>query len=381
MTGLEVDELDDSDETSPLEQRYRRVLRLLPAAYREVWEEDMVATFMAASRAPAPAGADGDPPDDPEYDAAWLVGYGRPPAAEVLSVVLLAVRLRLGFAGTPPRALAWGEAVRLLALVGLLVHAALATAGIGVLLWQAGRIPLVPAPPADWTASLPQGGWQSAWVVVSLSWLPAYFALLYGHHRAAQVFASLALGTAVVTTAVDLVGGEQPYVTTAVAGLLVNGCVVLAIGAYRADAPPVRRRPWLLAVPVGAVLLGAVISLGRPVDGRPAVVLDWAGLCSVAVVLAGLGYLAGTAVGLARVTARWALALALLAGLAFALRSVTFVDYLLFDNGGQFFEVGGLALRPHAIGLVQGAGALAVAAPLAAVAGRALRRLPAGPRS
>lgn len=31
-----------------LEQRYRLVLRMLPASYREVWEEDMVATFLAS---------------------------------------------------------------------------------------------------------------------------------------------------------------------------------------------------------------------------------------------------------------------------------------------------------------------------------------------
>ena len=32
---------------SRLEQRYRRVLRLLPAPYRLAWEEEMVATFLA----------------------------------------------------------------------------------------------------------------------------------------------------------------------------------------------------------------------------------------------------------------------------------------------------------------------------------------------
>ena len=29
-----------------LEQRYRRVLRLLPGYYRDKWEEDMVAAFL-----------------------------------------------------------------------------------------------------------------------------------------------------------------------------------------------------------------------------------------------------------------------------------------------------------------------------------------------
>lgn len=29
-----------------LEHRYRRLLRLLPAGYRQAWEEDMVTTFL-----------------------------------------------------------------------------------------------------------------------------------------------------------------------------------------------------------------------------------------------------------------------------------------------------------------------------------------------
>ena len=32
-----------------LEQRYRRVLRLLPAYYRSTWEQDMVAAFLESS--------------------------------------------------------------------------------------------------------------------------------------------------------------------------------------------------------------------------------------------------------------------------------------------------------------------------------------------
>jgi hypothetical protein len=36
---------DDLD----LEQRYRRVLRLLPRYYRDTWEEDMVAAFLDGS--------------------------------------------------------------------------------------------------------------------------------------------------------------------------------------------------------------------------------------------------------------------------------------------------------------------------------------------
>lgn len=40
-----------------LEQRYRRVLRLLPPCYRRVWEEDMLTAFLESMRT-------GDPEDD-----------------------------------------------------------------------------------------------------------------------------------------------------------------------------------------------------------------------------------------------------------------------------------------------------------------------------
>jgi hypothetical protein len=96
-----------------LEQRYRVVLRtLLPASYRKLWEEDMVATFLESMAS-----------DDAEA-AEYLADYGRPSWSEVASVAALAVRLRLGAANAPLRSGAWGEAVRLVALMGLLVHAA-----------------------------------------------------------------------------------------------------------------------------------------------------------------------------------------------------------------------------------------------------------------
>jgi hypothetical protein len=38
-----------------LEERHRRVLRSLPAPYRKIWEEDMVATFLARVATDDPA--------------------------------------------------------------------------------------------------------------------------------------------------------------------------------------------------------------------------------------------------------------------------------------------------------------------------------------
>ena len=63
-----------------LEQRYRRVLRLLPGYYRDAWEEDMVAAFL-----------DSWLTGDPEVDPAVLK-FCRPSLGEVASVAGLAAR-------------------------------------------------------------------------------------------------------------------------------------------------------------------------------------------------------------------------------------------------------------------------------------------------
>ena len=55
-----------------LEQRYRRVLRLLPGYYRDRWEEDMVAAFLDSWLT-------GDPDeDDCSWSSAGLPGQRSP---------------------------------------------------------------------------------------------------------------------------------------------------------------------------------------------------------------------------------------------------------------------------------------------------------------
>lgn len=87
-----------------LEERYRRVLRPLPASYREVWEEDMVATFRASVHT--------DDPDDADYEfSVWT------PALAVLAFAVLGLRLatlldyaRFGSAGWHPATVVLGIA-------------------------------------------------------------------------------------------------------------------------------------------------------------------------------------------------------------------------------------------------------------------------------
>jgi hypothetical protein len=304
--------------TSRLEERYRRVLRLLPAPYRARWEEDMVATFLAATGA-----------EDDTEDAAYLRDHGRPGTREVASVLALALRLRVGGAEAPPVARLWGDAVRAVALAGLLVHAVTSAVGIVVTLWLAGRVALLPAPPVGPAFHVPAGGWRVALEFVGLFSVAGFVALVVGQPRPARWLAAVPLLVGWVGTlhaAVTWPGGV--FLSTWLT-LLVDTAVVLAIWAFHHDAPPVRRRPWL-AASAGGLVLGAghaVALLALPVRAELRfTALDWPGLCALAVSVAAVGYLVARRRRV-RVAAHWPLTLLLLAVAAFALRAASAAEY------------------------------------------------------
>lgn len=83
--------------------RYRRVLALLPRAYREQRGEEMLAVML---------------------DAAASEGRDGPSFREGLSVLGLSLRLRVGAPGGSPRARSVGDTLRLITLIGLVLQAA-----------------------------------------------------------------------------------------------------------------------------------------------------------------------------------------------------------------------------------------------------------------
>lgn len=336
-----------------LEERYRSVLRLLPASYRAVWEEDMVATFLASALSADPAEAE---------DVADL---GRPSWAEVVSVVALATRLRLGGVEAPPRAFAWGAAVRTVALVGLLVNAAMSVVWFASLLWVTGAAPALPYPPYRMPGASPV---ELGWTLAGLLWLGAYVALVLGRRHVAQRLAIVALAPGAVLTVYDTVTAQRPpsAVLTVWSQLLVTVLLTAALVAYHRDAPPIRRTPWLVAIPVGVLLgyLPAYVWLTRPAGS----ILDWAGVCSVAVVLAAVVHLAGRAAGRVRPSSHWSLALALLALAALVLRATSVLDLV--------WSAALAANRTLVLVAVAELGAvLVLGVALAVLAARALRRL------
>jgi hypothetical protein len=290
-----------------LEQRYRRVLRLLPGYYRDMWEEDMVAAFL-----------DGWLTGDPDEDSVTME-YDRPSRAEIASVAALAARLYLGGEGTPRRYFAWGQAVRGAVLAVLLLHAVL---GLDRLMIMAGSRQLPGYLPTPFSSI-----WTPAWYAAYYAWIFIFVALVLGHYRAARVLAVPAIIPDLAGTLHAQLTGtiQSPYFSWGFCVLLVLA-PVLAMAAFHRDAPPVAHRPWLLALPAAFVLVVGPLLAARP-DGLSAWLPDFPGLCCILVSLLCLAHAPRAWSGRAGSDA-WSLTLALLAAIAGVLRIVSLGDYV-----------------------------------------------------
>jgi hypothetical protein len=350
---------------SVLEQRYRRVLRVLPADYRRRWADEMVDTFLESVR------VDGD------EEAAYLADFGRPPRAEVASVLALAVRLRLGAAGAAPRHLLLGAAVRRAALIAVLVNTVLGLIGVGGRLWSAGALPLVPGPRDDWVMPMPAGVLSTALQLTGLLWLPAYLALVLGFRRQGRALTALAVLPGAVGAVVGAVGGLDEAGPRAAVGpvalLLFDGLLLLALVAFHDGAGPPDRRFWLVALPAATVGGGLLVVAQIPLVGAGYYYgFDLPGLWCAAVVAATLAYLVVRARrgGPPAEPPAWPLALALLAAATLALRVVTVVPYA----AGPAFPGRRELLTMGVAGVVA---VLAAGLPMAVRVTRALRSAPA----
>jgi hypothetical protein len=300
--------------SSALERRYRRVLRMLPGYYRQQWEEDMVAAFL-----------DSWLTGDPETDE-YIASAAAPSWAEVASVAGLAVRLYLVGASTPRR-FAWGQAIRRAVLVVMLVQAMRGLDSLLVTAWSLGRIGWLPAPPAGMAADVPSGGWLAVWDVVECAQIVTFVALVLGHYRIARVIAVPVIVPALVELLRAQFAGNLllPYGPWAF-WVLLDLVPVLALAAFRSGTPSATRWPWLLALPIGYILV-AVPQRVIEVTGHSAWLPDFSGLCCILVAVACL-------VHMPRARSRradskvWSLTLTLLATVACLYRIVSLNDYL-----------------------------------------------------
>jgi hypothetical protein len=361
-----------------LEERYRRVLRLLPASYRAEREEEMVAAFLESAAQDTEAGDTGQDADE---------DMARPGWSEIASVAALAVRLRLGGVGAPPRPFAWGEAVRLSARLGMLFHAALACVSLGGLLRLYGVLGAGSAAGIDPDTILgPAGSAERLGRLADsaplIAWTAAYVALIYGHRNAAKALAVLAVLPAIYRLVADLTtmiwtspghaAGASASLRTDIPYVLLAGVPVLALLAgFHRDAPATRR-PSKLVVPLlvtGAVLttaLGAVVT--EPgLDPRIWPLIDPGGLFCLLLLATTLTYTGVHLIAPVRRSPSWPLALLLLLGPALTTRIAALDAYSSLP-----------AVRPGMVTLLtQIITAPLTALLLLAMATPMLRRLPA----
>ena len=301
-----------------LEDRYRRVLRLLPGYYRATWEDDMAAAYLDSRMT-------GDEDED-EY----ILEFGRPAWPEVASVAALAARLYLGGAGAPRRYFAWGQAVRLAVLAVALVRASQGLAGLTLLAWRRHLAGWLPALPASLAGPVPGGFWPAVANTIGCAWIVVFVVLVLGHYRTARVIAV----AAVAADLAFLLQAQFAGILLRPLGswssfILFDLTAVLAMAAFHADAPPAARRPWLLAVP-GYCLLVPVPVIVLQATGNQAWLPDSAGLGCLVVSLACLAH-APSALSRSRRAAGsgvWSLSLTLLAAVAGAWRAVSLGSYV-----------------------------------------------------
>jgi hypothetical protein len=298
-----------------LERRYRRVLRVLPGYYREQWEEDMVAAFL-----------DSWLTGDPETDE-YISKAARPGWSEVASVAGLAARLYLGGTGAPRRYFAWGQAIRLTVLAVILVHSVRAVDSFVRLAW-AHRLLGVPAPPAS-MGTPPSGGiWPTTFYEVGYAWILIFVLLVLGHYRAARVIAVLAIVPDLVVVLQGQLAGSlaTPYGDWAF-WVLFDLVPVLAMAAFNRDAPPVARRPWLLALPATYLLVWLPV-MALQATGNSAWIPDFPGTCCILVSLACLLHAPIARSRRSADSSVWSLTLTLLAVVAGVFRIVSLGDYV-----------------------------------------------------
>jgi hypothetical protein len=329
-----------------LELRYRRALRLLPRYYRDHWEEDMVSAFLESSLT-------GDPDEDE-----FILEFSRPSWPELASVAALAVRLYLGGTGAPRRYLAWGQAVRRAVLAVLLLRTVLVLGSFVFLAWThhlLGWLPASPAPvasvvtsplvrgplpaPLNLTLATSGGAIETApWYALGYAYIVVYVALVLGRYRTAKLFAVLAAGPDLVYLLQLWLADHQPQQIGPWVGWILFSLVpVLALAAFHRDAPPVARRPWLLALPAGFILV-TVPSLALEVYGHARWVPGYPGLGCILVAVACLVQAARARSRRTDDSGAWSLALILLAA-AFGIMRIAFLAGQLHDS---FLRTGGV---------------------------------------
>jgi hypothetical protein len=317
--------------SSPLEQRYRRMLRLLPVGYRQAWEQDMVTSFLQSV-------------EDTRSQRLTL--------GERLSVVRLALRLRLNGSHATPRWALWYHVAYGMGLLVLLYQAVAATATAGYTV-------------AFIAMNEHEGGpWYAPALLlrfVGLLWVPAFACLVLRRAVAARILATTA-ALAVIGTTVAVILEYAPLPFPSDLGNLSRlGWLLVSTAAAFVVPSGAKASPWLW---FGAYLIGSAVFcwfLLRemwPVSGSS----SWVGLGNLTT-MSSLALIAALAVAFVRGRAarQWLIALGLVAGGLGGVRSARSSGQLVppFADPARMslatlvdLALVGLALLALAVGLV-----------------------------
>lgn len=276
-SGMVVDEVPSGDvpELSALERRYRRLLRLLPAGYREVRADEMVATFLETQRA-----------DDPDnFDITR--DHGTPAWPERRSVVALALRQRLANPTAPVvhriRVAGLNRAV----FAFLTVACALSTLSLAAR-FVTGFWPLTSVDQTWSTAQrfqAPQaiGIWPAIVAWVFIVWIPTLPLALHGGRKALATAATLAgIATAVdIASSVTDLDPSRLSGNAAIALLhLVVTVLLAALATVDTTVTATHQRTWLTAAAAAtggliAIQTAGIISFGRDVFDQDQALPEW----------------------------------------------------------------------------------------------------------
>lgn len=227
---------------NPLETRYRRILRLLPRAYRQRRGEEMLGVLL----------------DGAAEGQSW------PRVSQVASLAALAVRLRVGAPGATRRAVACGEVLRRVALGGLLLQTlvyltflALEVLGMVDLLRHGGSLQWIDR---GWLLGVAVDGF------IALAPAGAFFAALTGRRRTGRV---LALIPAAMVTASFAMAPAYTVASDylALMALAYLSCAATILGFHRDAASVIRDRRWRGAMLGASALLIACMVGGEATLG------------------------------------------------------------------------------------------------------------------
>lgn len=363
-----------TEEPSPLEAGYRRWLRLLPAPYRAVHEQELVEGFVS-SRLDA----------DPELADATLQGSW-PGLREAARVATLALRLRWAAPDGPRRYAETTAGLRIATLTGLTITAAIAAVTL------LGNVLLLLRPltgTGHSAVALLLGDRPGVWSFVSswayLLWIPALVLALLGGRRRAAWAAGLTLIPIVISIASIAVAPGGPAQLAEWAWVAVRLAVTVGLVAMAAapqestaqdSADPAERgiRIRLLAIVVALLAWTAAVVALTVLAPSPANVLPYAGIMD----LGGVWFLSVLVVGAIlalqsrrRGPAPGLVGLAFVAGAAAVLRAATIPLWITYASQG------GPSAGPILVSsFVQLAAAVIIACVCGALGARRLPQLP-----